>query len=77
MTDAHRRGDEGKDRNDGQASGDTGGGEPGQALMDARCFIIVAAAVAVGVLLYVKPTAGLAVFGAVTLLATLAQLVRR
>jgi hypothetical protein len=51
------------------------GDEPPHGLMDVRCFAL--AAVAVGVLLYVKPAAGLAVLGAVTVLAALARLVRR
>jgi hypothetical protein len=53
------------------------GDEPPHALRDVRCFALVVAAVAVGVLLYVKPAAGLAVLGAVTVLAALARLVRR
>ena len=45
--------------------------------MDTRSFVLVAAAAAVGVLLYVNPAGGLAVLGALTLLAALARLVRR
>jgi hypothetical protein len=46
-------------------------------LMDTRSFVLVAAAVAAGVLLYVKPAVGVAVIGAITILATLARLIRR
>jgi hypothetical protein len=53
------------------------GQAPADGLMDARCFVLVAAAVAVGVLLYLNRAGGLAVLGGVTLLAALARLVRR
>jgi hypothetical protein len=45
--------------------------------MDTRGFALVTAAVAVGVLLYINPAVGLAVIGAITVLAALARLVRR
>ena len=41
------------------------------------CISTVAVTVGVGMLLYLKPPAGLAILGAVTMLATLARLVRR
>lgn len=46
-------------------------------LMDTRSFLLVTAAVAAGVLLYVNPAVGVAVIGAITVLATLARLIRR
>jgi len=52
---------------------------PGQkdTLMDTRSFLLVTVAVATGVLLYVNPAVGVAVIGAITVLATLTQLIRR
>ena len=60
-----------------QGPGTGGDVPPRPELMDLRCFALVVAAAVVGVLLYMQPAVGLAVAGAITVLATLGHMVRR